>query len=674
VDDVRYDPVWRRIRRDHYADKLEGRFGERSRRLEHLANWGALSWIYPHATTTKYAHHLGVEHNASRYLGADDSRLAHRAAFRTAAHVLHWGHLPLSYQGAEALLRAGHVEPQVQLLLQTIIDEVALFGSLACTEPGHSGRCVEAMVAGERPFELYRWLAAWLVAQDWKRLWQAIRDAESASGGEKPDEDQTKSALTRALVCRDDLGYQVLSACNQADYVPRDLLQCGTAWLSLDPDVLWETNPTGPDAAREWDLIEAAREYLEDRFYATPQALLAHTLAARIIANALSGGGLDTANLKELLDSPNGDQAWISRLSSYHGSRLAALQTGARVGTFDTEWLHVGTYTRVSLPDGTRLAAEDYLTERSGRERISYPLTKGYCSFVEWNESRDGPDLAGAGRRYGDVWCFGRKPGENQKAFPLITLLTRIYDWSSRPTADRVVDSALSWLLGKTLQQRAKMLELTCGELILADSAFFRNRMEALSEKVSLAELKENTELAVLIDRFPLPPFSGRPRLLGDFFLRLPWRVLRMADGEAALHRLRDDAVAMASTGEKVRRGHALEVAVAADQLGSSDECAYRLLAVNTTELTAERSPVAEWDVIRLDLLKSGDWTITVVECAIKRSASKDEEARVKFDALQGALRAGYSDFQQYTTLLTTVEDGALVYEDGGRGWSRTPT
>lgn len=187
MDDFRYDVVWRRIRRDEYAKKLEGKFQFRYDRLAKLVNWGALSWLYAHATASKQAHHLGVEHNAMRFLSAGPpARSRHRASLRTAAHVLHWGHPPLSYQSAEGLLRAAHVKSEIRVVLETIVKEVIDFGSLKCDQPDHDGRCAPAVLEGERPFELYRWLAAWTVKDEWSRLWEAIVDAESAAGREAP--------------------------------------------------------------------------------------------------------------------------------------------------------------------------------------------------------------------------------------------------------------------------------------------------------------------------------------------------------------------------------------------------------------------------------------------------------------------------------------------------------
>src|SRR4051794_9722447 len=111
---MRFDPVWRRIKPDDYTTTFEGRFPSRTSRLEHLNNWGALGWHYDHATASKLAHHYGLERNAMAFLDGDPVREKYRASFRSAAHALHWGHLPLSYAGEEAVLRAGHLDAAIK--------------------------------------------------------------------------------------------------------------------------------------------------------------------------------------------------------------------------------------------------------------------------------------------------------------------------------------------------------------------------------------------------------------------------------------------------------------------------------------------------------------------------------------------------------------------------------
>ena len=378
---MRFDPVWRRIRRDSYTKKLEGRFLDRFTRLEHLVNWGSLSWLNPHATATKQAHHLGTEHNASRFLAAGEHRTQHRPSLRTAAHVLHWGHLPLSYQGAEAILRASHVEEKTRQTLEEVVNQVVSFGQLQCTEDDHPGRCVEMMLGGERPFELYRWFSAWIVAEEWSRLWSAICEAEQALGDDAPDETKIKGSLVKSLVCHDHRGNAVLTACNRADYVPRDLLQCGTAWLTLDPDVLWEQDPIGPAAADEWALIDSARSYLEQRFYATPESLLMHTLVARLIGNDFARTPITLDNLRELLTQEEGDAYFERHLRPKYRQTLRGLkENGHR--DFEREWIEVGTFRQVSLPEGSRFAAEDFLTGHTGKRRVIYPFVEDYSVFV----------------------------------------------------------------------------------------------------------------------------------------------------------------------------------------------------------------------------------------------------------------------------------------------------
>ena len=103
----------------------------------------------------------------------------------------------MSYQSAEALLRAAHVKPEIREVLETVVQEVITFGSLKCDQKDHDGRCASALLNGERPFELYRWLTAWIVKDEWKRLREAVEDAETAAGREAPKADALKQALVK---------------------------------------------------------------------------------------------------------------------------------------------------------------------------------------------------------------------------------------------------------------------------------------------------------------------------------------------------------------------------------------------------------------------------------------------------------------------------------------------
>ena len=274
---IRYDSIWRRIKGDEYAFKLEGQFREARDRLAHLNNWGSLAWLYPHATATKLAHHRGVEHNALHFLDGDIEREPYRPSFRIASHALHWGHLPLSYAGAEGVLRAAHVHPPSKRVLESIFQDVIDFGELTCRDEDHIQNCPRMVLSGEEPFELYKWFSAWLVARRWRTIWNAVKTLSRS----EVNEQEVKKSTIRTLVCREDLGYELLDLCRLADYIPRDLQQAGTAWLTVDIEALWETSPHRSDRAQEWNLLEAARDYLEDRFFLSPDAQLVHTLASQ---------------------------------------------------------------------------------------------------------------------------------------------------------------------------------------------------------------------------------------------------------------------------------------------------------------------------------------------------------------------------------------------------------
>lgn len=672
MDDFRYDLVWRRIHRDAYAKKLEGRFQKRFERLAHLVNWGALSWLHRHAIATKQSHHLGTEHNASRFLSAQVDRTRHRPALRTAAHILHWGHPPLSYQSAEALLRAAHVEPTVKRVLEQVVSEVITFGSLNCLEDDHEGRCAEAILNGERPFELYRWLSAWIASEEWPRLWSAIQEAESTYGGTLPDEDETKRTIVRTLVCHDDPGYKVLTACNQADYVPRDLLQCGTAWLSLDPDVLWESDPIGRDAADEWALIESSRTYLQQRFYTTPTAKLLHTLAARIVANDLVRRPFDIDTLRELLETDEGDVYYDSELRPYHRERFLLLKSTA-YNQLESDWWELGTFKEVSVPTGSRLDAEDFLTERSGRNRLSYPISEGHSVYAELPSQQEVAGLAGDDRQYATVQCHHRRISKEPKARPLLNVLANIDDWIQPGRAHEVGNALISWLLKERIRQQTSALARVGSDIIADNSSVFAGAVSDLRKRSSFIELNSHDEAAFQAELVADTEFGHFVSGAGEFFLRLPARAARLAAGRTILEFFRKDALRRAGEGRDGGRGAALELAVAADQLLASDESSHRFLVLNATQWDDRRMPVREWDVIRIDLLPGGQWGVVAIECAVTRDEKKDEDARLLFDVLQQALRGrgAYGDFSRYETLLATVDGGELVYDDAGRSYTR---
>ena len=462
MERVRYDSIWRRIKSDSYAEKLEGTFRDSWERLSELNNW-ELAWHYPHATATKLSHHYGLEYNARHFLDADPSREKHEAAFRIAAHVLHWGHLPLSYAGAEGLLRAAHVDDGVRKVLDGITQDVVSFGDLKCDDQEHAVACRRDVLTGDRPFELYKWLSAWLVTRRWKKLWSAIKSVVP----EGTDEADLKRAIVRTLVCRQDFGYRLLDLCRIADYVPRDLLQAGTAWLTVDIDALWETSPLRPDRAREWSLLEASRDYLEDRFFTSPDALLVHSLASRSVAQGILSQKFSREVLLSLLTSGHGDNDYMTRFPEYHRKRLTQIKDWAREENLPRAWAGIGTFEAVLSLDEPLFDVEQGLT---GRNRVG----TAFLSHVEQFQ-RDSPKgTRGRFRPVGGGWEAGFGAGSSQGAgerkfcaCPALDIVLAVRN-RQRRYDDEVAKGLVGWLSDGRIEIRARQAHRAAGELIAA--------------------------------------------------------------------------------------------------------------------------------------------------------------------------------------------------------------
>lgn len=662
---MRFDVIWRRIKPDAFTNKLEGRFGDRLRRLETLNNWGSLGWLYTHATATKQAHHWGVERNAMAFLAGDEAqRSKYRASFRTAAHVVHWGHLPLSYTGEEALLRAAHVDSDIARVVAKLIDEVIAWGHLACDAKGHA--CAEDVRSGDRSFDLYRWVSAWLVKRHWKGMWRAIRDASDETG---LGEAEVRRAIVRTLVCREDRGNDLLRMCNEADYVPRDLLQAGTAWLTFDIDALWEPNPLGSNAAREWSLINAAREYLDERFFHSPESLLVHTLAARAIAAGMLHDGVTAKDLEALTLA--GDDHFLAKLPAYHRKRLVDVRTLATSGRASATWTRVGTFTSVSLPAGSRLDMEDRLTGKSGSARVGYPFSSGVSVIVVSDDSLPST-FAGPGRAFGTVHIHLRDPGprgDRPRGRVALDVVSRLVDHVG-PLQGQLGDAVMSWLLADEAVQRPAGVVGALRTIASDDSATFRRHAERVIALNALGPMLNSGFNATIFQQLlgsepDSPMWDG----FAAAFVRLPWAAYKSAGGKALLTHLRDNAVRRARSGGKTDRGYLLELAVVADQWLASGNPAQRFVFVNTTRLGKDGRPEQEWDVVRIDLIGRDSWEITAAECAVTRGGAKDEQDRARLDYLGQRLEGRFSDLTRYRTLFASIAGGALRYDDARRGF-----
>lgn len=667
---IRYDSIWRRIKSDEYASKLEGQFRDSYDRLAELNNWGSLAWLYPHATATKLAHHLGVEHNALHFLDAEEERERHRASFRVASHALHWGHLPLSYAGAEAVIRAIHVDHKARKVVEGIFDEVIEFGHLSCRDPeDHEEDCAEAVLNGSEPFELYKWLSAWLLCKRWKKVWGAVKPLIPV---DDQDEEKVKCAAVRALVCTEDIGYELLDLCRLADYVPRDLQQAGTAWLTVDIEALWETSPIRPDRAQEWNLLIAAREYLEDRFFHSPDAQLVHSLASRAIAQGLLNKGITRENLLALLTAGTGDAYYSAFLTEYHRRRLEEeVIRPTKLKTLQRSWTHIGTFRGVKVPVMSRLATEDLFSKRTGTGRLSYPMTANFSVLVQ-PEPNGFPEPGPVETQRVTVSLHHREDEDWGAARPVLDIALDIRRRQGVVPAQQVGSRLAAWLSRERVELRYQPVRIAAGRALGAEEETVRKRLESVAELAAYAPDRDLGRRRGAINRL-----LGRPKLpqigTAGRVLELPPAVVRSKVGTSLLEGLRAQAISQAEDDAAEDRGASLEAAVAADQLLSTDECSDRLLIVGATALASEGQPIVEWDVWRIDLIKGGDWRLVAVECSIATGAKKEEEDRAKLDRLWKTLHKRFSDLCEYRTLFASAENGKLRYHDAWRSFKRDP-
>jgi hypothetical protein len=509
-------------------------------------------------------------------------------------------------------------------------------------------------------------MSAWLVISEWRKFWKAIKDASDGS----PDEQATKRQIISTLVCRQDRGYRILAMCNRADFVPRDLLQSGTAWLSFDLETLWESNPLGSDAAKEWSLVTAAEEYLDRRFFRVPDSLLVHSLASRAIAGGIIAEGLTRDFVKTLLK--HGDSYYASKLSPYHRRRLGDVQALATSPRLADRWQHVGSWEGVSLPSGSRFAMEDHLTGRTGTSRLSYPFSEGISLFVERDRLELPALWAGPAHAFAAVHLHHETKGEKtgDAAFPALSIASRVA--AGLPPGNEPGDALMSWLLRQPTAQSDDAVGRVTSQILAADEPAARAIVkELVALKTVETSIENGPPWLSFVRSFADGALSGAVlQRFGSFFLRLPWPMTKLARGKALMELIRGDAVELAS-GKGGARGYALEVATIADQWLASGDPQRRFVFFNCYMLGKDQQPEKEFDVVRVDLFSNKTWSVTAIECAVSRSESKDGGSRDKLELLRTRLQGRFSDLQSYTTLFAEPgADGKVAYEDAGRGFS----
>ena len=458
--------------------------------------------------------------------------------------------------------------------------------------------------------------------------------------------------------------------CNRADFVPRDLLQAGTAWLSFDLETLWETNPLGSDAAKEWSLVSAAEAYLDRRFFRVPDSLVVHSLASRAIAGGLIAQGLTRDFLKTLLNE--GDSYYAGKLTQYHRKRLADVQAMTTSRRLADRWQHVGSWEDVSLPSGSRFVMEDHLTGRTGTSRLTYPFSEGMNVFVERGRSELPALWAGPGRSLAAVHLHHETKGEKagDAAFPALQVVSRVA--SGLPPGNEPGNSLMSWLLRQSTTQSDDAVGRVVSEILAADETAARAIVkELVALKTVETLLEDGPPWLSFVRSFADGALSGSVlQRFGSLFLRLPWSMIKLARGTALMEHIRGHAMGRASKGGGAR-GYALEAATIADQWLASGDPLRRFVFFNCYMLGKDQQPEMEFDVVRVDLFSDKTWSVTAVECAVARSESKDNDGRGKLELLRTRLQGRFSDLESYTTLFAEPgDDSNIAYEDAGRGFS----
>jgi hypothetical protein len=347
--------------------------------------------------------------------------------------------------------------------LENILVDVEDFGTLDCNAD-HGGACSGEVLRAERPFELYRWFSAWLVVKRWKQIWSAVKSLAPPGVTEQT----VKEEVIQTLVCRKSFGYQLLDLCRLADYVPRDLLQAGTAWLTVDIEVLWETSPLRPDRAQEWNLLEASKKYLEDRFFVSPEALLIHSLASRVIAQGILNQGFNRDHLLAMLTSSEGDSYYLSKFADYHRRRLSQVKRWAAGESLTRIWEHVGTFEGIAVSTKSRIDIEAEFTKRTKSGQLSYPLTGNFSVVVEPRSGiffeKGAPNLKVAA-----LQLHYRRDDPSKQARPALDIAIEAFNRQGEARRDDVPEGISKWLLKSRVDIRCKNVRETAGALLQED-------------------------------------------------------------------------------------------------------------------------------------------------------------------------------------------------------------
>jgi hypothetical protein len=298
-------------------------------------------------------------------------------------------------------------------------------------------------------------------------------------------------------------------------------------------------------------------------------------------------------------------------------------------------------------------------------------MTSNYNVIVRPESEGRFPEPAPLDRNPVSVSLYHRRDEGPGAARPALDIAFEARHRQAFVDRKQVSSGLMGWLAGERVSVRNRPVFRAAGRALLEDPEATRRHLAKLGELSALSEEKDpggyGRFVRTMARRLQMPEFG-----VGRSLLELPHAACRSKYGKKLLTQMREAASASAGTGGGATRGLALEAAVAADQLLAEDSCTQRLLIVGATALSSEGQPIGEWDIIRIDLVKGGDWRIVAIECSVSDGKSKEEEDREKLERLRVALHKRFSDLVEYRTRLAFPLDGGIAYDDASRGFVRT--
>lgn len=270
-------------------------------RLKQMNQLGLIAREFHLAKHTKYEHHLGVyflinklfniaKDNISSSAGIKDNTL------KLAALIHGIGHLPFSFPTERAVLLAASMDKNIYEAVESRILLVANVVCNNCSRVANKHKCFRNIVRDKRTFDLFRWFSA-------SKILSIRHELEQAASGIT---NFNIEELCKYLVCRKNIGNELLFALDRLDCIIRDLFYVGTINIDINLEhylrniyIDSEKKLTLP---KEWEGIVSLENYLEDNVYNSKMVNAYSGVFVKTVAQNLLEGKI---KLKSLLQVSN---------------------------------------------------------------------------------------------------------------------------------------------------------------------------------------------------------------------------------------------------------------------------------------------------------------------------------------------------------------------------------